>query len=75
MKVKALLGERVYTNGAFIRVELIEDRVDPIRLSIKTATGRPRGYAMRPDEALTLARLLLDGLDQIVTGIEYKRTR
>jgi hypothetical protein len=71
--VVASLAEKVYANGAYVRIEQIDDPVDLIRLSIKAAGKRARGYAMRPDEALTLARLLLEGLDQIVTGIEYQR--
>lgn len=68
-----VLSERVYINGAFIRVELVDDSVDPIRVVIKAEGRRARGTSMRPDEALTLARLLLDALDTVTTGMEIKK--
>src|ERR1044072_7253948 len=67
-----ILSECVYSNGAYIRVELIKDKVDPIRVSIKAAGKKPRGYAMTPHEALTLARVILEGLD-LVGEIKVKK--
>jgi len=64
MKVKKL-AEVEYKNGAYIRVELIQDRTDPILVSIRAAGKKARGYAMTPHEALTLARVILEGLDLV----------